>query len=336
MELFWEDLMLYQLNRQGQLTPFDQNLVEYLYADYLPDTSLLILLNDMIPQDQSPNDPLLIAHDAATNPVDIDQLLQKIKSTSKHYILSGLYKYYKNSHQDPRVKFFPFWTLWMSQPYGPVASISNHVFSNKPKKYKVSCLNGTQWNHRILTYLALKKRAYFNDIVFTFGHRPPCQDIVNKITLTQFEQAEFAKLDHTVEFISADDQGIDLSVVHPAFQESYVNLVTETTVNPNTPMLSEKTFKPIIAGQLFVLIASPGAVQFLRDIGIDVFDDIIDHSYDQIVDFRVRLSQALTQIDQLVQLDLESIYTKIKPRLIKNSEYFLSQGFRDQFKLNFG
>ena len=101
-------------------------------------------------------------------------------------------------------------------------------------------------------------------------------------------------------------------------------------------MLSEKTFKPILAGQLFILLASPGAVQFLREIGIDTFDDIIDHSYDDTIDIRSRIQQIVDQVDRLERSDLNTICTSIKPRLRRNSEFLRSQEFRDQFTLNFG
>jgi hypothetical protein len=100
-------------------------------------------------------------------------------------------------------------------------------------------------------------------------------------------------------------------------------------------MLSEKTFKPIVAGQLFILVAAAGAVQFLRDIGIDTFDDIIDHSYDTLVDNRLRLLAVIAQVDRLMTLDIESIYNQLKPRLQRNSEYIRSEEFRQQFSLTF-
>ena len=211
-----------------------------------------------------------------------------------------------------------------------------HYFSEKTKKYKFSCLNGTYWNHRILTYLKLTNKSYFKDMIFTFGNRPYHNDNLNELRLTENEKQQFNLLEHTVKFLTDERNDIDLSINHPAYQETYVNLVTETNIRRSTPMLSEKTFKPIVAGQLFILIASPGAVQFLRDIGIDTFDDIIDHYYDTVIDPRSRIDLALDQIDQLDHVDLKSIYDQIKPRLIKNSEYFLSQNFRNQFKLNFG
>lgn len=303
--------------QQGKIVELSSEYIEYLFNYYVPNGSLII------PDGAEAVDSSTfkhVIHDCATNPVDV--------SNKTGNILSGLYT------KPTTAQFFPFWAVWMSKPWAPAMPMPNHKFSAYSKKYKVSCLNGTPWEHRKLVYLELSKKDYFNQTVFTFAQRNDY--VVSSALLTETESAKFADLPQSITFLDNDAViGIDLSINHPAYLETYVNLVTETTVSSLTPMLSEKTFKPIIAGQLFVLIASPGAVQFLRDIGIDTFDDIIDHSYDNIIDTRQRIISALDQIDRLVQMDLESLYNQIKPRLIKNSEYFLSQEFRDQFKLNF-
>jgi hypothetical protein len=304
--------------QQGEIVELPSEYIEYLFNYYVPDGSLII------PDGVDPVDTSsfrYVIYDCATNPIDV--------SNKTGYVLSGLY------NKPATAQFFPFWAVWMSKPWAPAMPMPNHTFSNYPKKYKVSCLNGTPWEHRKLVYLELSKKDYFDQMVFTFAQR---DDYVstNKL-LTDTESIEFTNLVQPVTFVDNDAVvGIDLSINHPAYLETYVNLVTETTVSSHTPMLSEKTFKPIVAGQLFVLVASPGAVQFLRDIGIDTFDDIIDHSYDSVVDIRQRIQLALIQMDRLVEMDLGTLYNQIKPRLKRNSEYFLSQEFRDQFKLNFG
>lgn len=319
-----------------QIIELTDEYIEYLYHAYLPDDSLIVADNKSLDSITIPSKITNIIFDDCTNPIDIEKHLQKINLDRNYIMLSGLYKYHHSTTLDPRVKFFPFWAIWMNLPHGRLMPMPNHKFSTQPKKYKFSCLNGTGWNHRILTYLSLINKSYFKEMVFTFGNRQHCQDNLNELILTEEEKQEFNSLNHNIKFLDNELTDIDLSVNHPAYRETYINLVTETTINNSTPMLSEKTFKPIIAGQLFILIASPGAVQFLRNLDIDTFDDIIDHHYDTVIDPRTRIKLALDQLDQLDRVDLNSIYNQIKPRLIKNSEYFLSQRFRDQFKLSFG
>lgn len=311
--------MIYKLDFNQKIKELTPNFVEYLYSKYLPGNSLLVL--DGVNADvQIPDYISHVVIDAATNPVPIKSEM------SEFLICSGFYTYFKNT-TNTNVKFFPFWLLWMSEQH--------YKFSHEIKEFKLSCLNGTCWEHRKLTYLELSKRDYFNELVFTYKHGPSMPGI-SELTLTDSEQENLSLLPQTVVFKENDKTiGIDLTINHPAYQNTYVNLVTETVTNLHKPMLSEKTFKPIIAGQLFILIAPPGAIEFLRKIGIDTFDDIIDHSYDTVSDTRERILLAIKQVDRLMKMDLEIIYNQIVDRLLQNSIYFRSEEFRSQFPLTF-
>jgi hypothetical protein len=329
--------VIYQLTKEQDqylIKEFHQMYLEYIYRDYLPEGSLVVSDGIKFPTtlELTPNITCIIFDDAQ-NPVDVELHIQEIdqlRLTIPYYVLTGLFKYFLTPPTDLRIKFFPFWAVWTSEPFAPLMVMGDHTFSDKPKQYTISCLNGTKWNHRILTYIQLHQRSYFKNMIFSFGNRNVCHDTVNGLYLTQEELDQYSLLPQDV---TIDNVGVDVSINHPAYQETYINLVTETNINFNTPMLSEKTFKPLTAGQLFILIAAPGAVKFLRDVGFDTFDDIIDHSYDQILDPRVRINKALEQVDQLIEQDLEIIYNNIKHRLEQNSIYMRSQKFRNQFTL---
>ena len=318
--------MIYQIQNK-EIVELIPDYVEYIYYPYLPDNCLVIpdSVTDLDYIKSLADKFSCLVFDHCTNPLDpTDKLSALINLDIKFYILSGSYNYFNNSTPDPRVKFFPFWAVWVSS--------QQYSFSHTPKQHKFSCLNGTPWEHRKLTYLNLVDHSYFKHMVFTFGNRPVYEKIASHEDLSPDQEQKFSKLPQNVIFVDSDaTRNIDVTTDHPAYLETYVNLVTETTIRSIGPMLSEKSFKPVSAGQLFVLIASPGAVQFLRNIGIDTFDDIIDHSYDAVLDTESRIQKELGQLERLDQLDLASIYQEIKPRLLKNNEYFNSQQFRDQF-----
>jgi hypothetical protein len=307
------------------------DFVESIFNRYLPKQSFII--NNPSDIDQLYNSKINFPYvyvNSCTNPVNVEQSSIKLTGIGYNlYILTGLYKYHKQPTPNNQIKYFPFWAIWSSH------QIIN--YNNSPRKYKFSCLNGTVWAHKILMYLTLAQKPYFKNMIFTFGNRAYFESFPSELALTVEENLNFSSLPNKVTFLDSDASwDVDVSINHPAFTDCYINLVTETNVYNDTPMLSEKTFKPILAGQLFILLASPGAVQFLRDIGIDTFDDIIDHSYDNITDVRSRIQQISDQVDRLERLDLNTIYTDIKPRLRRNSEFLKSQEFRDQFSLNFG
>jgi hypothetical protein len=317
--------MIYKLDFDQCIKELTSNYVEHLYSNYVPENSLLILDGIDYTNIEIPNYVSHVIFDGATNPVPIDPLLRNIKADN-FFICSGFYTYFKNV-SNTKIKFFPFWLLWMSQqPYN---------FSIQSKQFKVSCLNGTNWEHRKLTYLELSKRDYFDQLVLTYKHTPSVPGI-SELLLSDDEQQQLLSLPQQKSFVDGDlTIGIDLTINHPAYQNTYVNLVTETVTDVNKPMLSEKTFKPITAGQFFVLIAPPGAIEFLRNIGIDTFDDLIDHSYDTITDTRKRILAVIKQVDYLMEQNLEDWYAQNKLRLKRNSDYFKSDEFRKQFLLTF-
>jgi hypothetical protein len=83
-------------------------------------------------------------------------------------------------------------------------------------------------------------------------------------------------------------------------------LVHETIpngINPavpvDAPFLSEKSYKPFVTGQLFLIHGCLGTIAALREQGYDVFDDVIDHGYDMIEDPLVRTKMICEEVERL-------------------------------------
>ena len=71
--------------------------------------------------------------------------------------------------------------------------------------------------------------------------------------------------------------------VNKHYTDAYFNIVLETHFDADGSggtFLTEKTFKPIKNGQPFVLVAPPGSLQCLRDLGYRTFDSVLDNTYD--------------------------------------------------------
>lgn len=328
--------MIYYINHGLSIAAIHPGDVEFLFTQYISDDVLIIsdaiVINesdylkivDLVNSDKRFNKILFDASTNAVNPIERLNTINQVGFNKPIIVTTSLIRYNNNPTPHESIRYFPFWTLW--------SATQGYQFSDHPKKYRASCLNGSYWNHRILTYLLLSKRNYFNELVFSFGHRDNIQDVMTDLQLTSEEWEQYQQLPPSVEFNKSDATiGIDISINHPAYLETYINLVTETNIRGSTAFVSEKTFKPIRAGQLFVLVAAKGAVQYLRDIGLDTFDDVIDHSYDLIADDRARIAAAIESLDQLMKLDLEKVFGSVKSRLISNAKYFNSDEFKQQF-----
>jgi hypothetical protein len=95
-------------------------------------------------------------------------------------------------------------------------------------------------------------------------------------------------------------------VNHPSWiarQQRGIDVVVETMQDyTGSVFLSEKTWKPIRAGQLFLILGQPGTIESLRKLGFNVFDDYIDHSYDNNVDITKRIELLSVELNRLATL----------------------------------
>jgi hypothetical protein len=244
----------------------------------------------------------------------------------KTYLLNFLILSSDSSHhlQKSNLVYHPFYYYFLKNVLKDQA-IGNNRINRVKRRYKVCCLNGTPRPHRIYNYLVLKNKSYYDDCFFSI-HTDPVniknnrgdEPLLPNNIITEWDNvsANLPMFGDT----NICSHHIDLS--HPAYRNSYINLVTETTVAHNF-FISEKTWKPIAAGQLFLLFSCAGSVEHLRGYGIDTFDDIINHDYYDIEpDPFKRMFKLHEILDDLVKENLHEIFIKTHNRRKKNMELF--------------
>lgn len=65
------------------------------------------------------------------------------------------------------------------------------------------------------------------------------------------------------------------------YQNSFVEIVSESSFCAPSFNITEKTANCFFGCNFPIMLGGAGIVQHLRDLGLDVFDDVIDHSYDK-------------------------------------------------------
>lgn len=247
--------------------------------------------------------------------------------TENFLVLSGNVNHYKNPKS--HLCYVPFWFL--SQQPHEILNIQHTV----ARKYKLSCLNGRSRYHRVENYAKLKSRWYFKDLLFVM-HNNFDRDQEKKEAPNSSDQNIDDVWNETyVEDFLLDTKLFDLpytndhTIYHPAYTDTYVNYVTESSAKPDILFLSEKSWKPFMAGQFAIWLGNPGTVEFLRSIGFDMFDDIIDHSYDQENDFHLRVMLLHQTIDKLMTLDFEKLFVATQKRRLYNQELFYSDSLKN-------
>jgi FkbM family methyltransferase len=80
------------------------------------------------------------------------------------------------------------------------------------------------------------------------------------------------------------------------YDESFINIIAETYFYTSTAdilHLTEKTFKPMLYKQPFIMLGAPGMLKKLRELGFKTFHDVWDESYDDTPDHTERFYKIL-------------------------------------------
>jgi hypothetical protein len=123
---------------------------------------------------------------------------------------------------------------------------------------------------------------------------------------------------------------------------AFVNLVQESSYDREissdywtVPFMTEKSTKPFALGQAPIFISCYNSLSTIRSYGFDLFDDIIDHSYDNELDPHKRILLAIDQLEKICKTPLQywvDFKEKNNDRFVKNykivTDYVQSMGPR--------
>lgn len=112
-------------------------------------------------------------------------------------------------------------------------------------------------------------------------------------------------------------------------QDSVVYVPTETVYFGPRLHLTEKTFKAIALEMPFVLVATAGSLEYLREYGFKTFGHVFDESYDTETDDMRRLEKVvglLKQLDQLTIKERQQIHRACLPAVEHNYNHFYRGG----------
>jgi len=107
------------------------------------------------------------------------------------------------------------------------------------------------------------------------------------------------------------------------YQQTFVEIVNETSYTEKAFNLTEKTLNSIYACNFPIILSSKGTVSFLRSMGLDMFDDIINHDYDLIENPIDRMFSALVDNLELLTNNerTKNLWKENKHRLLSNVDF---------------
>lgn len=251
------------------------------------------------------------------------------------------YQYWNESVPDKT--FFPGW-YFVLRNHAKTRMYDTYKFPDD-RNYNFSCCNMANLRkEKIYNYIECFRRRRFDWYLTIYDHPHAAISKKNIAELCSLPQEHIdiwnSSIKHAIPEYRYDLENEEIlcahSTIFPGHTDAYCNLVMEHTME--FECLSEKSFKPFIAKQIPVYVASLGAAQAISMLGFDIFYDFIDHNkYDFVTsgfvknqgnydNFTHRIVAVHQTIDELYKTDFRSFITRpdVVARKLKNKQHFYS------------
>ena len=265
------------------------------------------------------------------NKHDIDY--QTKKFITNHYITFEDFENFNLDYEN-MVLFscfvYPFSTQFPNWKLSFDHKIDKHLtfMSNKPRE------------HRLLCSTVLANYFDKDSIAYSFESLPQSKLVLEELTLNIDHSLNLdivlpnKWIEYTVkdEKLTSSNGRLLKKSVHEIFgnclydqlyKNSATSLITEPNFFEKGTIFTEKTAMAVYSGHFMIWPGGWNTPESIKQIGLDVFDDVIDHSYQYIEHPGERIIEAITRnLDFLQDIEKQQqTRLRFKDRLIKNFEF---------------
>jgi hypothetical protein len=218
-------------------------------------------------------------------------------------------------------------------------------------------LNSNAKLHKLITLCYLLSKDYYKNGLISMGNRTDHRTLVQDYYIPQrFDKSEILKntseMHHDVSKISSELKDgirkgyerirskdfnklktVDLTYelkdayyndyLSPVYETTGVEIVAGVSSFEQFPIMSGKYFRSVYAKHFPIYINGIGMVKWMEDVfGLDMFRDIVDHSYDEITDHFERLTAAIDRNAHLLDgsTNIHELWHDNKKRFEDNCE----------------
>jgi hypothetical protein len=196
-----------------------------------------------------------------------------------------------------------------------------------PKK-KFTFLNRVPKNHRVYLYEAFKKADILNNFYYS----------INAEKNPEYPESI------TIEDTIVDYQTLIKLGKIDVYDKSFCSIVTESEYYSGTNgysyksiFFTEKTLKPIINFQPFIIAGGAHSLKKLKKMGFQTFSKYWDESYDDEIDDKKRLNkiiETVTFVNSFSNQQIYDIYKEIIP-ILENNYKIYKKFNNSKYNINF-
>lgn len=231
----------------------------------------------------------------------------------------------------PHIKFISIFEMsykkYLDRSDIPLSDNIIQSVNLKPRNKKFTCLNNLNKSHRLCIGAALYNSGKHLDGYFSYLGRDIVEGHPAQVLKELHKDAFLNALPFIIDTDDREVANAHWHVKKPFFNDAYWNFVTESFF-ADTHGLTEKTFKPIVNLQPFIIFGEAGSLVALHKLGYETFHSVIDESYDVTGDHDRRMRILIRLAHQLIDMSDDQhikMMTKIKPILEHNQNVFFNK-----------
>jgi hypothetical protein len=208
---------------------------------------------------------------------------------------------------------------------------SNEYLNSEKKKFFLSYNKNTTKTFRIQLLLWLMKTGYIDDSYVSIlikneyfdrnnlrSKEDELYDLVDYYN--RFEGMGFNVLDWNYPEFKNDVFSSLKYTTKSHYADTVFNIITETTSENHQLNLTEKSFKAMANCHPYLVLGDVGTHQHIKNLGFNLYEDLIDYSFDSIENNGERLSQGLKQIRRMHELGKDGIMNWYRNNIEKIEE----------------
>ena len=217
----------------------------------------------------------------------------------------------------------PFSNVHWISPIPEYQFANKHLFNGTYEEYLNSRTNPVKFSLNVSKcFLSLNNypREHRKQVVNFIEHNGIGNNCYYSYNPREIEGERSIKIDDQFSKIDSTLDGLDM-LGKEVWESTLVSIVTETLFVEDLFFPTEKTWKVFDKYHMPIFVSTHRFVEQVRDLGFDVFDDYIDHSYDTINDSNQRLACALDEVLRWSAIDinkLNKIKLEVKDRMQSN------------------
>ena len=223
---------------------------------------------------------------------------------------------------------------------------SNEYLNSEKKKFFLSYNKNTTKTFRIQLLLWLMKTGYIDDSYVSIlikneyfdrnNLRSKEDELYDLIAYyNRFDGMGFNVLDWNYPEVNNDVFSSLKYTTKSHYSDTLFNIITETTCDNNSLNLTEKSFKGIANCHPYLIIGDVNTHRHIKDLGFELYEDLIDYSFDSINNSEVRLNSALKEVKRIYNIGESGIlewYKKNIDKIEHNKSKFFEYKFSDMVK----